>query len=96
MARATSSLPVPVSPVISTVASLSATRPITFCTRRIAGLAPIRVSASSSGAAGRAAGGGAARSIRSTRSATSSRPTGLVRWSKAPSRIASMVLAALA
>ena len=35
IARATSSLPVPVSPRISTVASLSASRPIAFCTSRI-------------------------------------------------------------
>ena len=40
-ARATSSLPVPVSPRIRTVASLSAAMPIAFCTRRIASLAPI-------------------------------------------------------
>ena len=41
MARATSSLPVPLSPKISTVVSVAATISISSSTRRIAGLLPI-------------------------------------------------------
>jgi hypothetical protein len=41
MARATRSLPVPVSPVSSTVASVPATFSITSKTRCIAGLSPM-------------------------------------------------------
>ena len=41
MARATSSLPVPLSPVISTVASLSAIRLISSLIARIGGLSPM-------------------------------------------------------
>ena len=76
-ARATSSLPVPVSPRIKTVASLSAARPIVFCTRRIASLEPMSwlVSPISS-----AAGGLPRRRGRRFRRASSSwRPIGLVR-----------------
>ena len=51
MARATSSLPVPLSPVISTGTSCSATRPMALYTSRIAGQEPTMApSASGSGA----------------------------------------------
>jgi hypothetical protein len=48
MARATSSLPTPVSPVMSTGVRLSATRPIDFHTSSMAGLDPTMVAGSSS------------------------------------------------
>ena len=95
MARATSSLPVPVSPVTSTVASLSATQADHLLHPRASpALAPIRVSASSSGAAevgGRR--GGAQHPADEVGHLLA--PDRLGQWSKAPSRIASMVLAAL-
>ena len=94
MARATSSLPVPVSPVTSTVASLSTRRPMVFCTWRRASLLPTRVWLSCV-AVGALAGPRWAVMPASTR-ISSSRPMGLVRWSKAPRRMASMVLPALA
>ncbi len=92
IARATTSLPVPVSPVISTVASLSASKPIDFCTARIPALEPTSASGSETvdGPAADWAG-----NIRASKAARSSRPTGFARWSTAPSRIASIVLAAV-
>jgi hypothetical protein len=81
--------------VISTVASLSVTRPIIFWTARRASLDPTSASSSPSGAIG----GEVSlrdRSMREIREMRSSRPIGFVKWSKAPSRIASMVFSALA
>ena len=76
MARATTSLPVPVSPVISTVASLSASMPIAFCASRIARELPISVVPSLCARVGRLAGAG---TIWPTRAASSARPIGLMR-----------------
>ena len=81
MVRATTSLPVPVSPVINTVASLSATRPMVFCTSRMLLLEPIRSSGtlSVSGWGGFNAFVALDLTMRSSRDAKSARPTGLVR-----------------
>jgi hypothetical protein len=75
-ARATSSLPVPVSPRIKTVASLSAARPIIFCTRRIASLEPMSVPVS---LAPSAASGMPRRGSRFRSASSSRRPIGFVR-----------------
>jgi hypothetical protein len=76
-ARATSSLPVPVWPRMRTVALPSAARPMVFCTRRIASLAPMRPPPGSvplvEGAGPRCA------NIPSRTDFSSSRPIGLVR-----------------
>ena len=53
IARATSSLPVPLSPVISTVESLGATRPMRRKSARITGLSPIMWCSMSSSACSR-------------------------------------------
>ena len=68
MARATSSLPVPVSPRSSTGTSRSATRRISWRTRRIPSLSPIRPKLSANAGA---AGAAAVCSSRTTRSASS-------------------------
>ncbi len=76
-ARATTSLPVPVSPVISTVVSASASMPIFFWTSRSADEPPtISSSSADVAAAGASAVGGSSRANREKRSA---RPTGLAR-----------------
>ena len=77
MARATTSLPVPVSPVSSTVASLSASMPIAFCTSRIAAEPPTMFSSVAADGPGVAA--AAAGNMRASRAARSSRPIGLAR-----------------
>lgn len=98
-ARATSSLPVPVSPRISTVASPRAAMPMRLKTSRMAAL-PLTSSKSSTGAASAlAASSPAAATLLNARSSVSTRAaraTGLVRWSNAPRRMASIVLAPLA
>ena len=82
-ARATTSLPVPVSPVISTVASLSASRPIAFCTSRIAALRAdqllARPAVLATAGAATAATAGHAGSSALQQAARSARPIGLVR-----------------
>ena len=91
-ARATSSLPVPLSPVTSTLASVGATRAISSWTSRIAALSPssspsravatCRRSRVSSSVNRRC------RTARSSATATASRSIGLARKSYAPERIA--------
>ena len=100
-ARATSSLPVPVSPSTSTVASLSAARPMRLKTCRMASL-PLTSSPSScicgwpAWPSPQSWAGPAPCSARSRASTRAVRAMGLVRWSKAPRRMASMVLPPLA
>ena len=102
MARATSSLPVPLSPRISTVTSWPAARPIALYTSCIAGDRPtIRSAAASSGSSSSANRAGTcvrrlcsmalARTSRSWR-----RSSGLSRYSKAPRFIASMAVSVAA
>ena len=92
IARATTSLPVPVSPSRSTVASLSASRPMDFCTSRMAALDPTRSPSLAPFGGVLASAASAAGNIHPRRAFSPSRPIGLARWSAAPSRIASIVL----
>ena len=86
-------LAVPVSPRIRTVASLSAASPIVFCTRRMAALVPISVPVSLASSALLA---DLLAAAPLQKPVELHRPIGLVRWSNAPSRIASIVFSAVA
>ncbi len=94
ISRATSSLPVPVSPRTSTVESTAATRPIVSRSAAIAGLSPTsRSYCSGSPARSRSwrcsASARACASARWSRTSSSSGSTGFVRYWYAPSFIAS-------
>ena len=78
-ARATNSLPVPVSPLIKTVTSVSLIRSISARTLRIAPLAPIMSSAGRSVPAAAGRGNARSRKTRSTTKRISSTSKGLVR-----------------
>ena len=99
---AATSLPVPVSPVINTVELVPAARPRRFCTSRMASLMPSNCGSRegvSSANLWIACGAGVLTRVarmRARSAAISSRPTGLVRCSKAPSRIAPIVLSLVA
>ena len=80
---------------MSTEAVLSASRPIDFCTVSHGGTAADEAVLIGMGSAV-TAGDGARSSRRDSRAARSSGPIGLVRWSAAPRRMASMVLPAVA
>ncbi len=86
-ARATSSLPVPDSPLTSAVMSVFTRRPMTRNTSCIAGERPTIGSASSAAAAGTASGWVWVKA-RSTAATRTSRSNGLGRYSKAPRSLA--------